>query len=341
MSGVNLALQLKFFSMDEQQKDLMPEKNSDENNFSEESSPTELTLEQQFNPQISPIIAAFIGLIGGFFLYQIVGGLLTLIIFGLDIENAPVNGIRLMTMAGQILFILLPALVFTKLFYDNPAKFLRIKMPDWREVLLFTVGIAILTILLQNYLYIQNYFIDMLAENIPLINTLKDLLDRLNEYVEKTYGSLLKANNIFEAVLIVFVVAVIPALSEEAMFRGFVQRSFEMKMKPFYAALVTAIFFGANHFNPYGLIPLIGLGLYFGYAAYKSGSIIIPVILHFLNNFTAVMLYFIFGDDELISSTIKGSVELGSSFMMLIFMAILFSGVLFALNKYYSNPIKT
>jgi hypothetical protein len=326
--------------MDEQQKDLMPEKDSSQNSFSEESAPLQITPEQQFNPQISPIIAALIGLFGGFFLYQIVGGLLTLLIFGLDIENAPVNGIRLMTMAGQILFILLPALVFTKLFYDNPIKFLRIKMPNWKEVLLFTIGIAILTVLLQNYLYIQNYFFDLLAEKVPLINTLKDLLDQLNEYVEKTYGSLLKANNIYEAVLIVFVVAVIPALSEEAMFRGFVQRSFEMKMKPFYAALITAIFFGANHFNPYGLIPLIGLGLYFGFAAYKSGSIIIPIILHFLNNFTAVMLYFIFGDDELISATVKGPVELSSSLMMIIFMAILFGGILFAINKFYSKPIR-
>ncbi|NWF87885.1 MAG: CPBP family intramembrane metalloprotease [Ignavibacteriaceae bacterium] len=301
---------------------------------------TEPTMEQRFNPKISPIIAAFIGLVGGFILYQIVGGLLTLLIFGLDIENAPINGVRLMTTAGQILFILLPAIVFSKLIYSNLTEFLRVKLPNWKEVLLFTLGIVVLTILLQNYLYIQNYFLDMLANNVPIIKSVKDLLDTLNEYVEKTYGNLLKANNIFEAILIVFVVAVIPALSEEAMFRGFIQRSFEFKMKPFYAALLTAIFFGANHFNPYGLIPLIILGLYFGYAAYMSNSIIIPIILHFLNNFTAVMLYFVFGDDELISSTISKSVDLSSSFAVLVAMSVIFSGLIFLIKKYYSNTIK-
>ena len=51
-------------------------------------------------PSISPIVAAFIGLIGGFFLYQIVGGMITLLIFGAKIENAPVNSVRLMTMAA-------------------------------------------------------------------------------------------------------------------------------------------------------------------------------------------------------------------------------------------------
>jgi uncharacterized protein len=326
--------------MDEQNKDSAPDENSEFRSSDEDQSQPELTLEQQFNPQISPIAAAFIGIIGGFFLYQIVGGLLTLIIFGLDIENAPVNGIRLMTMAGQILFILLPALVFSRLIYTDVTKLLRIKIPDWKEVLLFTIGIAILTILLQNYLYIQNYFIDQLANSVPFLKTLKELLDTLNDYIEKTYGSLLKANNVYEAVLIVFIVAVIPALSEEAMFRGFIQRSFEMKMKPFYAALITAIFFGANHFNPYGLIPLIILGLYFGFAAYMSGSIFIPIILHFLNNFTAVMLYFIFGDEELISSTIKKPSELGSSFLILFTMTVLFTGVVVAIKKYYSKAIK-
>jgi len=326
--------------MDDQNKDPELNENSDHGNVIEEQAQTKLTPEQQFNPQISPIAAAFIGLIGGFFLYQIVGGLLTLLIFGLDIENAPVNGIRLMTMAGQILFILLPALVFSRFFYSDVTKFLRIKIPNWKEVLLFTIGIAILTVLLQNYLYIQNYFIDQLANSVPLIKTIKELLDTLNAYVEKTYGSLLQANSVYEGILIVFVVAIVPALSEEAMFRGLVQRSFEMKMKPFYAALITAIFFGVNHFNPYGLIPLILLGLYFGFAAYMSGSIIVPIILHFLNNFTAVMLYFIFGDDELISSTVQKPVELGSSFLLLLTMAMLFAGVLLTIKKYYSKAIK-
>lgn len=327
--------------MEEQNRNSASNEIHKSEDLAEEIQKSELRMEEQFNPQISPVIAAIIGIIGGFFLYQIVGGLLTLLVFGLDIENAPVNGIRLMTTAGQILFILLPAIVFSKLFYSDVTKFLRIKIPSWKEVLLFTVGIAILTILLQNYLYIQNYFIDQLANSIPAVKSLKELLDTLNAYVEKTYGKLLKANNVYEGVLIVFVVAVIPALSEEAMFRGFVQRSFEFKMKPFYAALITAVFFGANHFNPYGLIPLIILGLYFGYAAYMSGSIIVPIILHFLNNFTAVMLYFIFGDDDLISSTVSKPVELGSSFMILLLMAVLFSGIIIVIKKYYLKKVIT
>ena len=122
--------------------------------------------------QISPVAAAFIGLAGGFFLYQILGALLTVLIFGINLESVPVNDLRLMTMAGQILFILLPALLFAKWIYSDVGKIIRIRKPDWKELVLFTIGIIILTPLLQSFLYIQNYF-GILAKNSLAINSIK------------------------------------------------------------------------------------------------------------------------------------------------------------------------
>jgi membrane protease YdiL (CAAX protease family) len=295
------------------------------------------TEQPEITPLISPIAAAFIGLIGGFFLYQIVGGLITLLIFGLNVEDAPVNSMRLMTMGGQILFILLPALLFAKMFYRDVSAVIRLRIPKWQEVLLFILGIIILTPLLQSYLYIQNHFIEILAKNYQVVNTLKEMLDSLNEMIEKTYGGLISASSIPEGIFVVAVIAVVPAICEEAMFRGFIQRSFEFKIKPFSAALITAIFFGLYHFNPYGVIPLILLGLYFGFAAYISNSIIIPVILHFLNNFAAVMLFFIFGDEDLIKSSPTGDVDIQSASFTFFGLLIVFSGVIILIKRYYSN----
>jgi membrane protease YdiL (CAAX protease family) len=292
------------------------------------------------DPQISPIAAAFIGLIGGFFLYQVVGGLLTIIIFGLDIENAPVNSMRLMTMAGQILFILLPALLFSKMFYRNVSEIMRIRIPHWKEILLFILGIIVLTPLLQNYLYIQNHFIEIWAKNSPFINSVKELLDSLNELVDRAYSSLISVDSFYEGIFVVIVVALVPAVCEESMFRGFVQKSFEFKLKPFRAALVTAAFFAIYHFNPYGIIPLLLLGLYFGFAAYISNSIVIPVILHFLNNFVAVMLFFIVGDKDLIKSAPVGEVNIQLSVISFFGLLVLFSAVIFLIKKYYSK-VKT
>jgi membrane protease YdiL (CAAX protease family) len=291
----------------------------------------------EINPAISPVAAAFIGLIGGLFLYQIVGGMITLLIFGLKVENAPVNSVRLMTMAAQVLFILLPALLFTKWFYVDVTRVLRVKIPNIKELSLFTLGIIILTPLLENYVIIQTWCINQLALHFHLINVVKSFLDKLNDFMENTYGNLLKPNSWAEGGLIILIVAIVPALCEETMFRGFIQRSFEFKLKPFWAALITAVFFGLYHFNPYDLIPLISLGFFFGFASYTSNSILVPMFLHFLNNFAAIMIYFIAGDKKLLENTPDPNVDLKSAFVILFILLILFIGVIYLIKRFYSQ----
>ena len=311
-----------------------PENKEPDENFKE------LSPLSRIHPKISPIAAAFIGLFGGFFLYQFVGGLLTLLIFGLNLQNAPVNSMRLMTMAGQILFILLPALIFAKFFYEDVTEIIRFKFPKWEEILLFTLGMIILTPLIQYYLSIQNYFIDLWAASSPFIHSAKSLLDKLNDLVDKTYGNLLSAHSVLGVLLVIIVVSIVPAVCEEVMFRGYIQRSFEFKMKPIWAALITAVFFGLYHFNPYALLPLMALGFYFGFAAYKSNSIFVPMSMHFLNNFVAIIFYFIYGDDNIINSAVDKDFKLGPALMMFLGLAVLLAGVVLMIKKYYSSREK-
>lgn len=310
-------------------------------NFPNESNP-EYDPDDDLEFQISPVAAGFIGLAGGFFLYQIVGALLTVLIFGLNLESVPVNSLRLMTMAGQILFILLPALLFAKWIYSDVGKIIRIRKPDWKELGLFTFGMIVLTPLLQSFLYIQNHFLEIIAKNSSAINSIKIFFDSLDEMVEKTYGNLLSASNIFEFVLVVVVIAIVPALSEETMFRGFIQRSFELKYKKYIAVFLTALFFSLYHFNPYGFIPLFILGSFFGFAAYKSKTLLVPMFLHFINNFSAVTLYHVIGDDELIKSDVTANPgELSSYIMMFLGLAVLFAALVLLINKYYYSKLLT
>jgi membrane protease YdiL (CAAX protease family) len=308
------------------------DENKDEQDFHEYKTP-----EERIVPLISPIAAAFIGLFGGFFLYQVVGGSLTLLIFGLDIDKTPVDGVRLMTSAGQILFILLPALVFAKWFYIDVGTIIRFRMPDWKGVMLFVAGIIILTPLLQSFIAIQNYFFYKLAADYQFINSIKIAIDQLNEMVEKTYGVLLSVNSFIEGIFVVAVIAVIPAVCEEVMFRGFIQKSFELKIKPVWAILITSVFFGIYHFNPYAVFPLIGIGIYLGFAAYISNSILVPVILHFLNNFIAVMLYITLGNEELIKSTSEQDIDIQSAAVLFFVLILMFSLLIIVIKKYYQK----
>ena len=315
--------------------------NEDPDSEKQKNEDSKLSSEGGIQPQISPIAAAFIGLIGGFILYQIIGGVITLLIFGMNMESAPVNAVRLMTMGGQILFILLPALLFSKWFYIDVSSVIRTRVPSWKEFALFGIGIIILTPLLQYFIMVQNYVIEIWAANSQFINSIKSALDSLNELVEKTYGNLLTAHNFFEALLVIAVVAVVPAVCEETMFRGFIQKSFELRIKPIWAALITAIFFGIYHFNPYGMIPLIVLGFYFGFAAYMSNSILVPMSLHFTNNFIAIMVYFLAGNEDLINSTPDTNVDLNSALIMIILLTLIMIGLIITIKKFYSKQITT
>lgn len=283
----------------------------------------------------SPVPAAFLSLLVVFVLYQVGGSLLTLLIFGLDFQKADVNSIRLLTTGGQILFILLPALIFAKFVYHDVTSALRVKIPELKEIGLFALGLLILTPLLQSFLYIQNYLFTLLADRIGLFNSVRIFLDELDKLVESAYGNLLSTHSIFETSFIVFVVAAVPAVCEEFFFRGFVQKSLEQKYKPFLAAIITAFFFGIYHFNPYGMISLIALGLFFGYAAYKSNSIFIPVTLHFLNNFLAVLAYVILEDKDLVSSSATKNENILPYIASFIILAAVFSSFIIYTNKYY------
>jgi len=288
-----------------------------------------------FKPFISPVAAGFFGLTLVFVLYQFGGAILTLLIFGMDYETANKNALRLLTTGSQLLFILLPALVLSRTLFNNVNIALRIKWPKWKEAGLFTLGMFLLTPLIQSYMYIQTYLIDWAAQHSGFVEIIKTKLDELDKLLESSYADLLMPTNLIEGVLIFIVVAIVPSLCEEIFFRGYVQRCFEIKYKAFYGALITAIFFGLYHFNPYGLIPLIALGLYFGYASYKSSSILIPMLLHFLNNFVSYIAFLILGSEELQTPELGNTEMLTAEIISFLLLFSLFFLFIFLVNKSY------
>lgn len=293
---------------------------------------------QKIFSTMQPATAAFIALVGIFITYQIGGAILTLLIFGLNFDKADVNQMRLLTMGGQIMLMLLPTLLFARYVYPvHITQILRVKFPKQKEIWIFIAGLILLTPLLQSYLFLQNYFLDKAADLFPILRKLMNILDQLDKMVEQTYGELLKATSVFEASFVIFVVAIIPALCEEILFRGLVQKSFEQKFKPYFSIFITSLFFGLYHFNPYGLVALVALGFYFGFAAYKSDSIFIPMILHFINNFLAVIAFLVLGSNELMGTNIKHDSSVLPQIFVFLITLVLFTGFIFFVSKSYAK----
>lgn len=89
-----------------------------------------------------------------------------------------------------------------------------------------------------------------------------------------------------------FVMAFIPALGEELLFRGCIQKGLENKIGNAHVAVwVTAFIFSFIHFQFYGFLPRAILGVALGYFYVYGKSLWIPIWAHFLNNATSVLAY--------------------------------------------------
>ena len=86
------------------------------------------------------------------------------------------------------------------------------------------------------------------------------------------------------------VVAIFAPIFEEWMCRGMVLRGLLTKMKPVWAIVISALFFAVIHGNPWQALNAFMIGLLMGYVYYKTGSLILTMIIHFVNNGTAVVL---------------------------------------------------
>ena len=85
-------------------------------------------------------------------------------------------------------------------------------------------------------------------------------------------------------------VAIFAPIFEEWMCRGMVLRGLLTKMKPGWAIVVSALFFAVIHANPWQALNAFMIGLVMGYVYYKTGSLILTMIIHFVNNGTSVIL---------------------------------------------------
>jgi len=128
---------------------------------------------------------------------------------------------------------------------------------------------------------------------------LSDELDRIiqifipaPEYVNNL-NDLLRPETLYGTILLFIAVSILAPLGEEIIFRGFLQQILEKHWKDITrAVLFTALLFSMIHMNPYWFVQIYILGIVLGFLAWKTQSIISPLILHGLNNTVAMALSF-------------------------------------------------
>jgi hypothetical protein len=235
----------------------------------------------------APAAFAVLSLAIVFMLYQIVGGGITLLLAGGSITQDNVMLARASTMAAQFLFLLLPTLWLVRKQHGTFSAVLQWRRPSLNEVVLSIFGMIALLQAAEGYLYFQGL--------IPLPEKIVPYIESVKKMIEETYRILVEARTYPELLFVILVVSVTPSFCEEVLFRGLVQKNFSLALNPRRGFIVTGIIFGLYHFNPFHAVPLIALGIYFGFLQYRSRTLIIPILAHFVNNSFSVTAAYAYG----------------------------------------------
>lgn len=219
---------------------------------------------------------------------------------------------------GNMSVFLIPCALFAYAVHPQPLQYLGIRKPQdkkhWLIVLLLAIG------------------------TVPMISGIQGLIDMIPlsadlEAAKAKFAAQQKAMTNFtttaEFLVAIPVLAIIPAIGEELLFRAVMIKFAAKKMVGtiFFPILLSAVFFGMAHGNTVGLISLIISGIILGYVYYLTGSLVMSMFAHFIVNGSQLLLIY-FGRDNSAVKNMMDSNEIPLG---------LFAGgiILFALSFYW------
>ncbi|HEY5750888.1 MAG TPA: CPBP family intramembrane glutamic endopeptidase [Chryseolinea sp.] len=113
------------------------------------------------------------------------------------------------------------------------------------------------------------------------------------EMATKLTETLTQFKSMEQMLIALLVIAILPGIGEELVFRGLIQRELWRSTQNVHLAIWTSAFlFSAIHLQFFGFFPRLFLGALFGYLYYWSNNLLVPMFAHFFNNgFAVVTVY--------------------------------------------------
>ncbi len=266
---------------------------------------------------LSQLMFSIFVVIASFLAFLVIALVIAIPLFGLesmlnipsinDLNNPEsIRFLKYFQVVQSIGVFIIPPFILGWLFHGNIADYLHLnKKVTFASVLL---------VLLMSFS--ASPFINFIGElnaNMQLpdwLSGVENWMKSAEENAAEITEAFLKVDTLGGLLFNIFMVAFLPAIGEELLFRGVLQRIFTNWTKNIHWGIwITAILFSAMHMQFYGFIPRMFLGVLFGYLLVWSGSIWLPVIAHFINNGVAVVAMYMI-DKKLLTPDIE---EIGST----------------------------
>jgi uncharacterized protein len=202
-------------------------------------------------------------------------------------DPANSNVLKLIQTITAVVGFLIPAIITASLINRKPMQLLGFsKKINGRQVLL-VISIMFMALFVSSFLSYIN-------DRIPISTEWKLYFDKLEEEYNRQVEAILALNSITDLLLSLVVMAFIPALCEEALFRGGLQNFLSRGTRlPWLAIIVVSLIFSLAHFSFYGFLSRFFLGVVLGLLYHYSGRLWLCVVAHFANNaFAVTALYY-------------------------------------------------
>jgi len=212
-----------------------------------------------------------------------------------DLNNPEnLNLLKYLQISQSTGLFLIPPFILGYLFSGNSWSYLKFRQLPMMVPAVITFLILISCLPVVNFLNEFNQGLQLPG----WLSGVENWMKRSEQAAEKLTEAFLAVDSINGLLLNLLMIAVIPAIGEELLFRGVIQRILVEWTKNIHLGIFIAAFiFSAFHFQFYGFLPRLLLGVLFGYLFVYSGSIWYPVIAHFINNAMAVLVYYFIGKE--------------------------------------------
>jgi len=200
-----------------------------------------------------------------------------------------VNALKFLQLMASIGTFLLPPILFGWMKFPQ-GDFLRLKVST--PFIFVILGILIITASapFMDFVYSLNQ-----AMRLPsFMSDLEQQIQKLEEQTDQFTQLFLRAPRPADLGINLIVMAIVPAIGEELMFRGCIQQVIrEWTKNSHWAVWITAAIFSFIHFQFYGFVPRFLLGALLGYLFVWSGSLWITIIGHAFYNAAQIVLAYL------------------------------------------------
>lgn len=246
----------------------------------------------------------------------------------LNINQSSVWYFRLSSFMQSLLMFFFPALSVAKWSHAKPIHFLGLN----RRPNLFIL--SIIGILLFNVCVPLTALLSEINAAVVLpewLCSVEQSMKNAENYATEVTELMLSGKDILNFTVNILLIGVFAALSEELFFRGVIQQSLHGMIKNAHLVVfISAVIFSATHMQFYGFLPRLLLGILLGYLYFYGRNLWVPIIAHFFNNASVIILNYFFADSSFINKVQKP--EINTQYYIIAFISLL--AIIATLNFY-------